>query len=318
MKSVIEVLVAVIILGLIVLLLLSTLKVTRDYQRLVVFRLGRTNGAKGPGLVLINPIIDRVSLVDLREQFLEIPHQTAITRDNAPISIDFIMFYRVFDPVNSVVNIRDFSGAALNIAATTLRSIVGDMALDDVLSQRESMNNALRVKLDEVTERWGVKVTNVEVREVNPPPAVQEAMTRQMSAERSRRAVITESEGKKQAAITVAEGEKQANVLAAEGAQQAAILTAEAERQSAILRAEGLSSALAIVGEIAQGSDPNTLLLQYLGALKELASSPSTKILLPMELTNLLSGIKDIAERVNTPGQESRSSISANHIGTVD
>ncbi|MDA8196133.1 MAG: SPFH domain-containing protein [Actinomycetota bacterium] len=297
MRSAIEALIALLLLAGVGWTLLSTFKITRDYQRLVVFRLGRTSGAKGPGLVVINPIIDRTSLVDLREQFLEIPHQTAITKDNAPISIDFIMFYRVFDPVMSVVNIRDFAGAALNIAATTLRSVVGDMALDDVLSKREETNASLRIKLDEVTERWGVKVTNVEVREINPPPAVQEAMTRQMSAERSRRAVVTESEGKKQAAITVAEGQKQADVLAAEGAQQAAILNAEAERQSAILRAEGLSSALSVIGEIAKGSDSNTLLLQYLGALKEIASSPSTKILFPMELTNLLSGIRDIANK---------------------
>ncbi len=310
-KTIIELAVALVLLFAIVRVLFSTFKITRDYQRLVVFRLGKSNGAKGPGLVVINPITDRISLVDLREQFLEIPHQTAITKDNAPISIDFIMFYRVFDPVTSVVNIRDFSGAALNIAATTLRSVVGDMALDDVLSKREAMNTSLRVKLDEVTERWGVKVTNVEVREINPPPAVQEAMTRQMSAERTRRAVVTESEGKKQAAITVAEGQKQADVLSAEGAQQAAILTAEAERQSAILRAEGLSTALSVVGQIAKDSDSNTLLLQYLGALKELANSPSTKILFPMELTNLLSGVRDMAMGSNTVS-------SANHDRNLD
>jgi regulator of protease activity HflC (stomatin/prohibitin superfamily) len=133
-QTIIEVVVAVLLVFGIVRVLFSTFKITRDYQRLVVFRLGKSNGAKGPGLVVINPITDRISLVDLREQFLEIPHQTAITKDNAPISIDFIMFYRVFDPVTSVINIRDFSGAALNIAATTLRSVVGDMALDDVLS----------------------------------------------------------------------------------------------------------------------------------------------------------------------------------------
>ena len=309
-KTIFEVVVAVALLSLITRVLFSTFKITRDYQRLVVFRLGKSNGAKGPGLVVINPITERISLVDLREQFLEIPHQTAITKDNAPISIDFIMFYRVFDPVTSVVNIRDFSGAALNIAATTLRSVVGDMALDDVLSKREAMNTSLRVKLDEVTERWGVKVTNVEVREINPPPAVQEAMTRQMSAERTRRAVVTESEGKKQAAITVAEGQKQADVLSAEGAQQAAILTAEAERQSAILRAEGLSTALSVVGQIAKDSDSNTLLLQYLGALKELANSPSTKILFPMELTNLLSGVRDMATGQNVANNPNRDRLS--------
>lgn len=286
MKVIAELAISIfLVLAVLLYLLLSSVKVTRDYQRLVLFRLGKSVGAKGPGLVLVNPIIDRITWVDLREQFLEIPHQTAITRDNAPISIDFIMFYKVFDPVASVVQIFNFSGAALNIAATTLRSVVGDMALDDVLSKREQMNNSLRNKLDEVTERWGVKVTNVEVREINPPPAVQEAMTRQMSAERTRRAVVTESEGQKQASITVAEGDK-----------QAAILKAEGERQSAALKAEGLAQALSIIMETAKSADSNTLLLQYFNTLRDLGSAPSTKIILPLELTSLLSGVKGMAE----------------------
>jgi regulator of protease activity HflC (stomatin/prohibitin superfamily) len=225
-----------------------------------------------------------VSWVDLREQYLEIPHQTAITKDNAPISIDFILFYKVFDPVTSVLQIRDFSGAALNVAATTLRSLVGDMSLDDVLSKRDEMNSSLRLKLDEVTERWGVKVTNVEVREVNPPPPVQDAMTRQMSAERTRRALVTESEGQKQAQVTVAEGQKQAAILAAEG-----------ERQAAQLRAEGFSGALARISGTASGVDPNTLLLQYFDTLRQVASSPSSTFVVPMELTNLLGGVRQLA-----------------------
>jgi len=261
-----------------------SVKIVREYQRIVLFRLGRSLGARGPGLCLINPATDRTSWVDLREQYLEIPHQSAITRDNATISIDFIIFYKVVDPVVSVLAVQNFAGAAQNIAATTLRSVVGDMSLDDVLSKREEMNGVLRLKLDDVTERWGVKVTNVEVREINPPPGVQEAMTRQMSAERTRRAVVTESEGQKQAAVTVSEGQKQSAVLAAEG-----------ERQAAILRAEGLSLALDRISGVARGIDSNTLLLQYLDALRQMASSPSTKVLLPMELTNLLSGLREMA-----------------------
>ena len=266
-------------------------KIVREYQRVVLFRLGRAIGSRGPGLVLINPIVDRINLVDLREQYFEIPHQTAITKDNAPISIDFIMFYKVFDPVNSVLAVQNFSGAALNVAATTLRSVVGDMPLDDVLSRREEMNALLRTRLDEITERWGVKVSNVEVREINPPPGVQEAMTRQMSAERTRRAVVTESEGQKQAAITVAEGQKQAAVLAAEGQQQATILLAEGERQAAKLKATGLAEALEAMMASASTADGNTLTLQYLDTLRQLSQSPSTKFVLPVELTNLLSGI---------------------------
>src|SRR5436853_792935 len=181
-----------IIFGILVLIVLvifaKALKVVREYQRIVLFRLGRAIGLRGPGLVLILPGIDRAVWVDLREQYLEIPKQTAITKDNASINIDFIIFYKVVDATMSVLQVQNFAGAAQNIAATTLRSVVGDMTLDDVLSKRDEMNALLQAKLDEVTERWGVKVTNVEVREINPPPNVQEAMTRQMPAERSRRA----------------------------------------------------------------------------------------------------------------------------------
>src|SRR5436309_6038571 len=202
---------------LVIIVLALAIRVVPEYRRIVVFRLGRVTGLRGPGLVLLIPLVDRPTSVDLREFFLEIPHQTSITKDNAPISIDFITFYKVVNSVESVVEIQDFAGAALNIAATTLRSVVGDISLDDVLAKREDINQILRAKLDEITERWGVKVTNVEIREIIPPPAVQEAMTRQMSAERSRRAVVTEADGTKEAAVTVAEGDKQANILKAEG-----------------------------------------------------------------------------------------------------
>src|SRR5207247_2322520 len=235
-----------------------------------------------PGSGWSCPIIGWVTWVELRELYLKIPHQTAITEDNATISIDFIIFHKVVDAQMSVLQVQNFAGAAQNIAATTLRSVVGDMSLDDVLSKREEMNEVLRVKLDEVTERWGVKVTNVEVREIIPPPTVQEAMTRQMSAERTRRAVVTEAEGTKSAAITVAEGQKQSAILQAEGNKQAAILNAEGNRQAAILNAEGFSNALSKIFEVAQGIDANTMSLQYLEALKQIGSSPSTEFVVPM------------------------------------
>src|SRR5947208_14847352 len=282
-------------LGLIVFILIlvlpNAIKIVREYQRLVLFRLGRAVGIRGPGLVFIFPIVDRVTWVDLRELYLEIPHQTAITQDNAPIPIDFIIFYKVVDASMSVLQVQNFAGAAQNIAATTLRSVVGDMSLDDVLSKREEMNEVLRVKLDEVTERWGVKATNVEVREIIPPPTVQEAMTRQMSAERTRRAVVTEAEGSKQAAVTVAEGNKAAAILNAEGNKQAAILEAEGERQAAILRAEGFALALTKINESATTADLKTMQLQYLDALKQIGGADSTKIVVPMELSGLASGI---------------------------
>ena len=273
----------------------QAIRIVREYQRLMVFRLGRALGAKGPGLVILIPFVDKGVLVDLRELYLEIPHQTAITEDNASISIDFIVFYRVIDAVMSIIEVGNFAGAAQNIASTTLRSVVGDMALDEVLAKREQMNEILRVKLDEVTERWGVKVTNVEIREITPPPQVLDAMTRQMSAERTRRAVVTEADGAKQAAITVAEGNK-----------QSAILNAEGDRQAAILRAEGFSLALTKIYEAARNIDANTMSLQYLEALKEIGASPSTKFVIPVELSTLLSGIAGLAGRSFGDGDGSR------------
>ncbi len=265
--------------------LATAVRIVREYQRIVLFRLGRALGTRGPGLVFINPATDRTSWVDLREQFLEIPHQTAITKDNASISIDFIIFYKVVDPEMSVLRVQNFANAALNVAATTLRSVVGDMPLDDVLSKREDMNAALRVRLDEVTERWGVKVTTVEVREVNPPPGVLDAMTRQMSAERTRRAAVTEAEGQKQAAITLAEGTK-----------QAAILQAEGERAAAVLRAEGLSGGVEKILQVARRMDATTMQLQYLETLKQIGSGPSTKIVLPMELSGLVNRLRGLLD----------------------
>ena len=262
------------------LLLPAAVRIVREYQRLVLFRLGRSLGTRGPGLVLIIPLVDRVVWVDLREAYLEIPHQSAITKDNASISIDFVIFHKVVDAVSSVLQVEDFAGAAQNVATTTLRAVVGDMSLDDVLAKRDQINELLRVKLDEITERWGVKVTNVEIREVIPPPVVLEAMTRQMSAERTRRAAVTEAEGQRQATITVAEGDKQAQILTAEG-----------ERQAQILTAEGRAQALETVFAAASKIDAKTMGLQYLDALMSLGASESTKFVVPMEFANMLAGI---------------------------
>ena len=270
-------------------------RVVSEYSRLVVFRLGRMTGVKGPGVVGMLPIADRFIRVDLREFYLEIPRQTAITKDNAPISIDFITFFKVVDVEASVVQVADFSGAAQNIAATTLRSVVGDISLDDMLAKRDEINQLLRAKLDETTERWGVKVTNVEIREITPPPAVQEAMTRQMSAERTRRAVVTEAEGDKAAAVLRAEGDKQSNILQAEGQKQANILQAEGDQQAAALRAQGFALALNNIYDVAKGVDAKTKGLQYLDALKALGQSPSTKFVLPLELSTLLQGLAGYA-----------------------
>src|SRR6478609_9100799 len=237
---------------------------------------------RDPGLRFLIPIIDRPVKVDVREQFIEVPSQTTITKDNAPISIDFLIYWRISDPLRSIVNVAYFAGALQGIATTTLRAVIGDILLDDVLSKRDQINEVLRTKLDEQTERWGGKVTTVEIREITPPRDVQEAMNRMLSAERNRRAVITESEGARQSAINVAEGEK-----------QSAILRAEGTRQSRILEAEGYANALKTIFGAAQGIDQKTMALQYLDAIKVLGAGESTKWVIPMELAELTRPITD-------------------------
>jgi regulator of protease activity HflC (stomatin/prohibitin superfamily) len=264
-----------------------SIRVVQQYEKMVVFRLGRTNESmvRDPGLRFLVPIIDRPVKVDVREQFIEVPSQTTITRDNAPINVDFLIYWRISDPLKSVVNVVNFPGALQGVATTTLRAVIGDILLDEVLSKREQINEVLRVKLDEVTERWGGKVTTVEIREITPPVAVQDAMNRQLSAERTRRAVITESEGSRQAAINVAEGQKQAEILRAEG-----------DRQSAILRAEGFGQALTRIYEAAAVVDQKTMSLQYLEALKALGAGPATKFVIPFEFTRLLEPFLDFVQ----------------------
>ena len=270
-----------------------SIRVVQQYERMVVFRLGRTDESmvRNPGLRFLIPIIDRPVKVDTREQFIEVPSQTTITRDNAPINVDFLIYWRIADPLKSVVNVANFPGALQGVATTTLRAVIGDILLDEVLSKREQINEVLRVKLDEVTERWGGKVTTVEIREITPPRDVQDAMNRQLSAERTRRAVITESEGNRQAAINVAEGQKQSEILKAEG-----------DRQAAILRAEGFSEALTRIYSAASGIDAKTMALQYLEALKALGASPATKFVIPTEFTRLLEPITNYVNQGMSSG----------------
>ena len=270
------------------LFLAQAIRIVPEYQRLVVFRLGRSIGPKGPGIIFLIPIVDRAVRVDLREQVREIPHQTAITKDNAGISVDFIWYYKVLDPTESVLAVGNFEIAAQGMATTTLRAVIGGIPLDDALSEREHINTMLRTRLDEVTERWGVKVTNVEIREIIPPREIQEAMNRQMSAERIRRAVVTESTGTREAAINVAQGEKQSAILRAEGSKQAAILEAEGQQMAQELKAQGFAKALDAIFASAKSIDQKTMTLQYFETLKSVGASPSTKYIFPMEFTSML------------------------------
>jgi regulator of protease activity HflC (stomatin/prohibitin superfamily) len=283
-----EFFIAGIVLLIVVVVLAISVRIVPEYRRLVVFRMGRSLGAMGPGLVFLIPLVDRGTVVDLREDYFDVPQQTCITADNASVSIDLLVYDKVIDPERSVLEVEDFTGAARGLSITTLRAVVGAMDLDDVLSKRDDINRVLHDKLDDVTDRWGVRVMAVEIREVVPPKAIQDAMTRQMAAERNRRAMVTEADGQREAAVAVAQGERQATILRAEGEKQAAILGAEGDRQGAILRAEGFSLALDKIAQVAQGVDSKTLTLQYMDALKELGASASTKFVIPIELVNLI------------------------------
>ena len=273
--------------------MIPLIKIVRQYERLAVFTLGKFNercGLRGPGLQILIWPFQTASRIDLREEVINIPRQTNITRDNAPIDIDFLVYLRPIDTEAQkvVLEVVNYHQAVIGMATTILRAVIGEMNLDDVLSQRETINQQLRVKLDETTGRWGIKVSAVEIKEIEPAPEIQEAMNRQMSAERIRRAEVTEAEGKRQAAIAIAEGDKQADILRAEGHRQSEILTAEGDQQAAVLRAEGFSTALDRIYQVASEVDTNTLSLQYFETLKEMGKGESTKFIFPMEFTKLL------------------------------
>jgi regulator of protease activity HflC (stomatin/prohibitin superfamily) len=284
--DIVTLIIGLIFLLIILSIILSHLKVIPEYKRLVLFRLGKLIGIRGPGIVFLVPIIDRGVEVDLREFVLDIPPQTCITKDNAPVDVDLLVYMKIFDPNLAVTAVQNYVAAATGIAVTTLRAIIGDMPLDDVLARREYINSTLRAKLDEVTDRWGIKVTSVEIKEIKPPREVQEAMIKQMAAERTKRAMILEAEGKKTSAILEAEGHREALIKKGEG-----------EKQYEILVAEGKKRSLELIQEAAEKLGSNALLLQYLEALKSIAQSPATKIILPLELLGVFSKILSGVEK---------------------
>ena len=273
--------------------MIPLLKIVKQYERLAVFTLGKFNekaGVRGPGLQILIWPFQTATKIDLREEVINIPRQTNITRDNAPIDITFLVYLR---PIESeaqkvVLEVINYHQAVIGMATTILRAVIGEMNVDDVLSQRERINQELRVKLDDITGRWGIRVSAVEIKEIEPAPEIQEAMNRQMSAERIRRADVTEAEGRRQAEIAIAEGDKQAEILRAEGHRQSEILTAEGDQQAAVLRADGFSIALDRIHQVASNVDTNTISLQYFETLKEMGKGSATKFVFPMEFTNLL------------------------------
>jgi regulator of protease activity HflC (stomatin/prohibitin superfamily) len=278
------------------------INIVKQYERAVVFRLGRHIGTRGPGLVILIPFVDNGTRVDLREFVIEEPKQTSITKDNALVDVDFVVFLQVVEPDAAIININNFVVAVRNLATTSLRSVIGDLTVEDVLARREEINTRLQVKMSEVTVRWGVDVRSVEIREVTPQADIQQAMTQLLTADRTKRALITESEGERQAAINVAEGNKQAAILEAEGVRESSILRAEGSRQAQILEADGFSIGLQRIYETAQGVDSNTMGLQYLEMMKQLGAGESTKWIIPMDLASVAGGLSSTLSGLSAMG----------------
>ena len=268
-------------------------RIVNQYERMVILRFGKMAGeVRGPGIRLVIPFVDKPIKVDIRERVDRVPTQKYITADNVVVDMDFVIYYKVEEDQveKAVLEIENFRMATINLSYATLRAVIGSTVLSEALSERETIRDQLQVRMDEVTGRWGVKVRQVEINEIDPPPGVKAAMEREKSAAAIKVAEITESEGTRQAAINVAEGQKQADILNAEGARQAEILRAEGDQQATILRADGFSAALDKINSVAQSADARTMSLQYFETLKQMGTSAATKFIFPMEFTNMLQG----------------------------
>ena len=266
------------------------LVLVQQYQKLVVQKFGTYIGTQGSGLRFLIPFVFHGTKVDLRERVTRVPTQKYITADNVVVDMDFVIYYQVMEEhaERAVLEVQNFELAVVNLAFATLRAVIGSTTLSEALAERERIRDALQVRMDEVTERWGVKILQVEINEIDPPAGVKAAMEREKSAEAIKTADITESEGARQSQINIAEGEKQAAILSAEGSRQAEILRAEGEQQAAVLRASGFSDALERINGVASTADGRTMSLQYFETLKSLGESPSTKWIFPMEFTSML------------------------------
>jgi len=276
----------------------SAVRIVRPYERGLVERLGKYHRTVEPGLRLIWPFIDRLVKVDMRERVIDVPPQRVITEDNVVVEVDAVVYYRVLDPVKVVYNVEDFNMAVIKLAQTNLRNQIGDLSLDETLTSREKINAALGQILDEATDKWGVKVTRVEIQRIDPPADITDAMSKQMKAEREKRALILEAEGIRQSEITKAEGEKQAAILKAEGQAEAIQKVADAEKYQKIAIAEGEAQAIKLVFQAIHEGRPTSdlITLKYLDALSNIAQGQATKIFMPVELSSILGGLAAMIE----------------------
>ncbi len=273
-------------------------KILRPYQKGVVERLGKYQRTVDSGLVVIIPFIETIRKVDLREQVVDVPPQDVITKDNTGVIVDGVIFYEVVDPFNAVYNVVNFYQAITKLAQTNLRNIIGDLELDQTLTSREMINTQLREVLDEATDKWGTRVVRVEIQRIEPPTDIVDAMSKQMKAERMKRAAILDAEGYKQSQIKKAEGDKQSAILNAEGKAEAIKKVADADKYQTIAIAQGEAQAiLSVFKAIHEGDPTNDLLaVKYLEALQKVADGQATKIFLPLETSGVLGSIAGIGE----------------------
>jgi regulator of protease activity HflC (stomatin/prohibitin superfamily) len=314
------ILIAVIVLAVLVaVILIRSVRIVPQARAAVVERLGRYVRTQGPGMALLVPFIDRMRpLIDLREQVVSFPPQPVITSDNLTVAIDSVIYFQVTDPRAATYEIQNYIQAVEQLTITTLRNVVGALNLEQALTSRDAINTQLRVVLDEATGPWGIRVARVEIKAIDPPPSIREAMEQQMRADRAKRATILTAEGQREAAIRSAEGQKAAQILSAEGQKAAAILAAEADRESAILRAEGERAAqyLTAQGEAKaiettfnaiHAGDPDQAVLayQYVRALPQIAAGESNKMwIVPSEFSKALDGLARIGTAMAGDGGE--------------
>jgi len=282
----------------VVILIAKSVKVVPQYQRGIVETWRKYTRTAQPGLTLIIPFVQTIIYVDMRETVLDVSPQTVITADNATLTVDAVVYFEVTDPVRNVYNVTDFRLAAIKLAQTNLRNIIGEMQIDEALVSRERINAQLRQIMDDATDKWGVRVTRVELQSIEPPRDITEAMSRQMKAERDKRAAILEAEGIKQAEILKAEGERQARINRAQGEAEAIRLVAEAEKYRQVTIAEGEAEAIRTVFRAIHEGQPTADLLavKYLEALGRIANGKATKIFLPLEATGVLGAVAAIGD----------------------
>ena len=288
----------IIFMVIIIVIVATGTKIVRPYQKGLIERLGKYQRTVDSGLTIIIPILENITKVDMREQVVDVPPQAVITKDNVAVEVDAVVYYEITDPVKVKYNITDFYLAASKLAQTNLRNLIGDLALDESLTSRETINNTLRQVLDDATDKWGARVTRVELQKIEPPADVTSAMHRQMKAERERRAVILEAEGTKKAAILEAEGQKQSLILRAEGKAEAIKRVADADKYEKLTVAQGEAEAIGTVfGAIHEGDPTNDLIaIKYLEALPKIADGQATKVFLPLETSGILGSIGGIGE----------------------